>query len=188
MIASPDAAILRVAEALREAAVEHLVVGAISSNYHGISRATKDMDLVLQCAPAELDRLIHLLADDFDIDPQPSFETITGTFRDILHAKAFPFDVELFRLSSDAHDQERFRRRIAVEYPALGGSVFIPTAEDVIITKLRWARGKDIEDVRDVIAVQGDAALDWEYIHRWTEIHGTRARLDAIRASIPPID
>ena len=70
--------------------------------------------------------------------------------------------------------------------------MWLPSAEDVIVTKLRWAerakRGKDYEDVRDVIAVQGDAALDWDYIHRWAAEHGTRTLLDQIRASIPPID
>jgi hypothetical protein len=42
--------------------------------------------------------------------------------------------------------------------------------------------------VRDVIAVQGDELLDWDYIHHWCGIHGTRVLLDEIRASIPPID
>jgi hypothetical protein len=62
----------------------------------------------------------------------------------------------------------------------------VPTAEDVIVTKLRWARSKDKDDVRDVIAVQGDA-IDWDYVHTWTERHGTRGLLDEIRRSIPPI-
>ena len=31
-------------------------------------------------------------------------------------------------------------------------------------------------------------ALDWDYIHHWCHLHGTRALLDEIRASIPPID
>lgn len=47
---------------------------------------------------------------------------------------------------------------------------------------------KDADDLRDVIAVQGDEALDWDYIHRWTAEHGTRELLDEIRASIPPLD
>jgi hypothetical protein len=57
---------------------------------------------------------------------------------------------------------------------------------------LRWAmiakRGKDRDDVRDVIAVQGDEVLDWDYIHHWCGLHDTRELLDEIRASIPPID
>ena len=58
------------------------------------------------------------------------------------------------------------------------------------MTKLRWGilarRSKDLDDVRNVIAVQADR-IDWDYVHRWCEQHGTRALLDEIRASIPPI-
>ena len=69
----------------------------------------------------------------------------------------------------------------------MDATVSILTAEDVIVTKLRWARAKDLDDVRDVIAVQGDA-LDWDYIHRWTAVHNSRLKLDTIRDSIPPLD
>jgi hypothetical protein len=65
----------------------------------------------------------------------------------------------------------------------------LPTPEDVIVMKLRWAehgqRAKDIEDVRNVIAVQGEH-LDWDYVHFWCDQHGTRQQLNAIRQSIPP--
>jgi hypothetical protein len=57
----------------------------------------------------------------------------------------------------------------------------------VIVTKLRWARPKDKDDVRNVIAVQGDERIDWGYVHGWTNLHGTTALLDEIRRSIPPI-
>lgn len=179
---------IRVAQALEVTGIAHVLVGSMSSNVHGFARSTKDMDIVVETDPAGLERLFAALADAFDIDPQASFETVTGTLRHILVAKDGKFKVEVFQLSPDPHDQERFRRRLTVNYPSLKARVAILTPEDVIITKLRWARSKDLEDVRDVIAVQGDAALDWNYIHHWTAIHGTRARLDAIRASIPDID
>jgi hypothetical protein len=63
--------------------------------------------------------------------------------------------------------------------------VFLPAADDVIITKLRWCRSKDRDDIRDVIVIQGDA-IDWDYVHGWCAQHGTRALLDEIRATIPP--
>lgn len=177
-----------VAKALERLNIPHLLVGSLSSNVYGFTRSTKDMDLVVAAEPRQLDALFEELEDEFYIEPQASFETITGTLRNIIVWKEAPFKVEFFHLSEDAHDRERFTRRVAVEYPALEARVSIPTAEDVIITKLRWARSKDIDDIRDVIAVQGDAALDWNYIHKWTAIHGTRAKLDEIRASIPPLD
>jgi hypothetical protein len=99
-----------------------------------------------------------------------------------------PFKIEFLVLRDDPHDQERFRRRQRVNL--LDYQVWLPTVEDVIITKLHWgllgSRSKDRDDVRDVIAVQGDR-IDWDYVHKWCEQHGTCALLDEIRRSIPPI-
>ena len=110
------------------------------------------------------------------------------TTRHVMAVVGIPFKIELFQLSDDLHDQERFRRRRQVRL--LDRDVWLPTAEDVILTKLRWAvqggRSKDRDDARDVIAVQGDR-LDWEYIRAWSDRHGTRGLLQEIRRSIPPI-
>jgi hypothetical protein len=117
-----------------------------------------------------------------------SFETVTMTTRHVLDVVDSPFKIELFHLSDDPHDQERFRRRCRV--PLLNREVWLPTVEDVIVTKLRWAgqsrRSKDWDDVLNILAVQGDRP-DWDYIYQWCGQHGTRAILDEIRSSIPPI-
>ena len=84
------------------------------------------------------------------------------------------------------HDQERFLRRRQTSFD--GEPTSIPTPEDVIITKMRWARPKDLWDVRDILTFLEPSDLDWGYLHRWTAQHGTREALDAIRASISPIE
>ena len=59
----------------------------------------------------------------------------------------------------------------------------MPTAEDVIITKLRWwqraGRRKDWEDARNVVAVQR-ASLDREYLSRWCRAAGVLQLLEDI--------
>jgi hypothetical protein len=122
------------------------------------------------------------------VDPQPSFESVTMTMRNVVYVPGIPFNIELFHLSDDPYDQKRFRRRVRMKAPSREASV--PTAEDVVVIKVRWAflakRIKDVDDARNVIAVQGDC-LDWDYIHSWCDRHGSRALLDEIRKSIPPI-
>ena len=54
------------------------------------------------------------------------------------------------------------------------------------VRKLRWARSKDRDDVRNVIGVQGDR-LDWPYIKTWCERHGTSVLLEDIRRTVPKI-
>ena len=114
------------------------------------------------------------------------FETNTGTLRDTLTHEDAHFAIELFHLSVDAHDQARFSRRRSTRFD--GEPTCIPTPEDVIVTKLRWARPKDVADIRDILRFMEPAAIDWTYLHRWATVHGTREALDAIRASVSTID
>ena len=65
--------------------------------------------------------------------------------------------------------------------------VFLPTAEDVIVQKLRWGRPKDLEDARDVLAVQTPARLDMGYITRWSGLHQTSGHLHTMLAEIEPL-
>lgn len=179
-----DDVALRVADALDAADIPFMLVGGFSSNYHGIPRSTKDADFVVELAGPLSRDFARTLGPEFRAEPQLSFETNTGTQRQEFRVAGTLFKVEIFLLSGDAHDQERFRRRQAVMVD--GHRVFFPTAEDVIIWKLRWARSKDREDVRAVMGVQGDR-LDWRYIEGWCEQHGTRGLLEEIRRTVPKI-
>jgi hypothetical protein len=163
-----------------------MLVGALSSSVFGIPRATKDVDIVLQLPTREpLRRLEDRLAEVVEFDPQVTFETLTGSVRHILTAKTRPpFIVELFELGSDPFVIERFLRRRATWSDQLKRQVFLPTAEDVIVQKLRWGRAKDLEDARDVLAVQTPDNLEMDYIKRWSEIHQTSGHLHAMLTEI----
>ncbi len=176
----------RVIAALNLTGIPHMLVGAFSRNAYAHPRSTQDADLVVALTGHSLPPLVEALGPDFLLESQATFETNTGTLRDTLVEKSSTFKIELFHLSSDIHDQERFKRRRPTQFD--GEPTFIPSPEDVIVTKLRWARRKDVDDVRDILMFVGATDLDWDYIHHWTAIHGTRGKLDEIRASIPPID
>ena len=95
---------------------------------------------------------------------------------------------ELFELSDDPHDRSRFARRTTAR--VLGHDAFVASAEDTIVTKLRWLAGaqrsKDRDDIRNILAVQGEH-LDWDYLRGWCETHGTDTLLAEIRATVPPV-
>ncbi len=177
---------LRVVEILNEHATPYMLVGSLSTNFHSIVRSTKDADFVIQ---ANLGDTAQLVAREFDLlrlDPQFGFESVTATKKLILRAQAGEgFIVELFGLSDDPHDQLRFSRRQRVDW--LGRPTWIATAEDAVVTKLRWAhnlgREKDITDVRTVIAIKGES-LDWPYIEHWCDQFGSRPLLEKIRQEL----
>ena len=179
----------RVIEALEAECIPYMVVGALSSSVFGIPRATKDVDIVLQLQTrAPLLGLEARLAGVVVFDPQVTFETLTGSVRHILTAMTKPpFIVELFELGSDPFVVARFARRRAEWSGQIKRQVFLPTAEDVIVQKLRWGRPKDLEDARDVLAVQTPAKLDMAYVTRWCVLHQTSGLLHAMLAEIAPL-
>jgi hypothetical protein len=179
-----EEAIGHMIDALNVLAVPHMVVGSLASNFHGVARSTQDADIVIQLGSTSVTALADQLGAEFVLDPQMSFETATGTIRHTIRVKAIAFLIELFHLSDDPYDQARFQRRRPVRL--LEHDTHVLTAEDVIVTKLRWAlhgqRQKDKDDVRNVIAVQRDR-LDWPYVENWCRQHGTMDLLLQARGS-----
>jgi hypothetical protein len=177
---------LRVVEILNARGVPYMLVGSLSTNFHSIVRSTKDADIVVQANLAEVARSIASEYPLLRLDPQMGFESVTATRKFVLHAQESEgFAVEIFGLSDDPHDQERFRRRLSVDWH--GRPTWIATAEDVVVTKTRWAyianRPKDLADVQTLLAIRGHK-LDWPYIERWCDEHGSRSLLEKIRAEV----
>ncbi len=181
-------AVLKMVELLEAAAVPYMLTGSYASNAYGVARSTKDADFVVEMGPTTIAELVKRFGSDFKLEQQTSFETITATTRYLIHVVNSPFRIELFAVTGDPHDRERFSRRRRQNF--LGRQAFLPTAEDIVVTKLRWSkrgsRPKDIADAKNVVTVQGPD-LDWPYIEHWCDQHGTRELLEQIRRSTPPI-
>lgn len=146
-------ALIEVIRVLQMHEIPYMLVGAFSSNAYGYPRATKDADIVIEYRQGVLTEIVASLGADFQLDPQQGIEIMTGAVRNIMTFSPTKFEIELDRLGTDPHHQERFARRRRLHLPDLQIDVVIPTAEDVVIQKLRWQRDKDIADVRIVIAV-----------------------------------
>ena len=180
----------KVVEAVESAGVGFMVVGAVAAGAYGVPRSTRDVDLLVSAnveggvaaVMANLDAIVRF-------DTQVVFDTLTWGRRHVGQSRsAPPFKVELFEMFDDPFVQSEFTRRQQVFIPVLGRATWLPTPEDVIVQKLRWGRSKDLDDARDVLAVQGTDSLDMVYIEKWCAQHGTRERLQAALAGIPPLN
>lgn len=174
-----EQAVARLIEAFERDGVAYMLVGAFSSNLYGVPRATNDADVVVQFGSFNLVEFCKGLGDDFVLDRQMMMEGFTGSVRNVITFAPTGFHIEVFRLSDDPHHQERFSRRRRQHVPECSGEAWVAAAEDVVIQKLRWARRKDLDDVVNLLAVSG-ATLDWEYVRRWTDVHGTTTLLDQL--------
>jgi len=168
-----------------ERPLDYIMVGAMAVARWGFPRSTSDADFVLAAPEAVVDEMLSRLPGEFQVEEQARMELFTGTMRWVVDVKGTAFKVEVFLQGNDPHHQAEFARRCRQRIPVLNREAWIPTAEDLIIQKLRWARPKDIQDIDAILRVQS-STLDFPYIEKWCDQHGTRALLEELRRSIPP--
>jgi hypothetical protein len=62
--------LLRALRAFQEAGLEYVLIGATAMGFHGVIRATEDVDLFVRATPENIERLRHALRAAYDADPQ----------------------------------------------------------------------------------------------------------------------
>jgi hypothetical protein len=182
MIPAPDV-VTTMLDALNDLGARYLITGSIASNAYGEPRGTIDADFVLEVTGDEIRRLRERLGDAFMLEDQMRFETVTGKVQHRFRHAESKFLVEVFEASGDdPHEQARFERRRMLRF--LDRPAFYPTAEDVVVQKLRWlkriGRVKDRNDIVNVLDHQWNV-LDWAYVERWCGEHGTSELLNELR-------
>ncbi len=68
--------LLRVLRAFDDAGLEYALIGATALGFHGIVRATEDVDLMIRATVENVERLRHALRDAYG--PDPHIEEITS--------------------------------------------------------------------------------------------------------------
>jgi len=178
-----------VVDACDSEGVDHMVTGAFATSVYGIPRSTKDVDVVLSLRNGDaISRVAAKLEPMIEFNPQVQFDTLTWGKRLVgITRQSPPLKVELFELFDDPFVLAQFQRKRKLFSNQIGRNTWLPTPEDVVVQKLRWGRNKDLDDARDVLAVQGTESLDMAYIEKWCAQHGTTERLKAALAGIPPL-
>jgi hypothetical protein len=177
-----DDIVFAVIDFLNEHDVPYMLVGSLATNVYCVPRSTEDGDVVVQSNIVQIARQISQTHAGVHFDPQVSFESVTATKKVVLRTTGHGFEIELFQLSNDEHDQMRFSRRIQVK--TMDRTVWVASLEDMIVTKLRWSlqagREKDISDARNLIGAQFEI-VDWPYAESWCDRHGTRELLERLK-------
>lgn len=134
--------------------------GAQAVNLHGFPRATADLDLTIelgQLTPAKL--VDALTAAGFTPRfADTAFITATQVIPVVHGASAMPIDLVL----AGSGLEQQFLDEVVVMQVA-GCAIPVLSAENLVVTKLLAARPKDLEDVRELVAMR---SLDHGHIDR----------------------
>jgi hypothetical protein len=161
-----------VVERLDRAGAPYMVTGAIAGAFHGEARATADLDIVIDPDPGDLERLVdELELGRYYVDRPAARDALRR--RSQFNAIREADKVDLIVRKDRPFSVEEFGRRQRVDI--LGTSVYVATAEDLILAKLEWASETDSDrQVRDAagIVAASRGTLDRAYLQRWVEALG----------------
>jgi hypothetical protein len=169
----PFSVLLQVARILEERAISYVLVGSLASSMHGMYRSTADIDILADVKPEQVRPLLEALQESFYVDEHAMREALTqrSSFN-VIHLDSV-FKVDMFLPKTDefawAQLERRQLRRIS---PDTKDAVYVATAEDTVLAKLRWYRlgnevsGTQWNDVVGIIGASGES-LDQDYMRFW---------------------
>lgn len=173
--------IKEVATRLEQAGIGYMMTGSMAMAVYATPRMTRDIDIVIQVTHEDIEKIMRLFQNDFYIDETSVRQAVDnrGMFNIIHNESVIKIDF-IIRKDEEYRTQEFSRRRqIEIE----GASVWVVAPEDLILSKLVWARQSDSElqlgDVRLMLTEIID--IDDDYLEEWSEKLGVAELLGKAR-------
>lgn len=162
----------KIRSALESAGIPYFVTGSFASSAHGVPRSTNDIDVVI--APTR-EQLTHLLSQfpesGYALSAEDAFDALNrrASFNIVDYATFWKIDFIIRQYTP--FDASRFARKQVIEIA--GVRLDTASAEDILITKLWWAKlgesQRQINDAAGIVQVQADR-LDRDYVERWVAV------------------
>ena len=160
----PDEKLAFIVGVLETEEIPYAVGGAIALLYWGEPRATADIDINVFLPPSQVNWLNSAFTlAEIPIDTERVAKEVAATAQ-----ARFDFDgtpVDLFFADLPFHESCRVR---ASRMPFGDIEMNVLSAEDLVVCKLMFDRGKDWLDVEQVLYARGNA-FDADYIRYWLD-------------------
>lgn len=170
-----------VTERLEERCISYMLSGSVAGNFFGHPRMTRDIDIVIEIGENDTEALMEIFEADFYIDKEMISQAIKRhSMFNIIHLEEV-VKIDFIVRKETPYRITEFSRRQRKEYEDF--SFWIVALEDLIISKLIWAKESDSEtQIRDVTGLVHTAGnLDWEYLNYWAESLGVKELLENIK-------
>lgn len=165
----PSEVVRRVVRSLDAASVPDMLTGSIASAFYGTPRATQDIDLVVSPDRSSMSRLLDQFPEgEYYASREAAMEAFDRRELFNIVDMATSWKIGLILRKDRPFSLAGFDRRRILDL--LGTRLYMATAEDVVISKLEWAKlgesERQIRDAAGIIRTQGEA-LDRSYIETW---------------------
>jgi hypothetical protein len=149
------------------AGIAYMLTGSMAMNYYAQPRMTRDIDVVVALAPADARRIVDLFTPDYYVSEEAVRDSIAGeSIFNLIHNESV-IKLDCIVRKNTPYRQVEFGRREQIRIDNF--STWIASKEDLIISKLFWAKdsGSELQmrDVRNLAATGFDSA----YVENWTQ-------------------
>jgi len=149
-----------------QARMPYMLTGSMAMNYYAQPRMTRDIDVVIAIAPDDVDRVATLFRPDYYVSEQSIRESLAHeSIFNLIHQESV-IKVDCIIRKDSEYRRVEFERRQKISIRDF--TTFIVSKEDLIISKLSWAKDSHSEiqlaDVRNLLAT----GYEREYLERWT--------------------
>jgi predicted nucleotidyltransferase len=169
----PLSVLAQVTSILEQQHISYVLVGSFASSIHGMYRSTADIDILADIHTEQIRPLFNILRKTFYVDEHAMRDAVAqGRSFNAIHFDSV-FKVDIFIASTDEFALTQLnRRQLRKISPEKDEALYVATAEDTVLAKLRWYRaGQEISSTQwnDVLGVLGTSgsSLDLEYLHTW---------------------
>ena len=149
-----------------KADISYMLTGSMAMNYYAQPRMTRDIDVVIAISPDDVGRVAALFRPDYYVSEENIRESIAHeSIFNLIHQESVIKVDCIIRKNSEYRRMEFGRRQ---KISVLDFITFIVSKEDLIISKLSWAKESNsdvqLSDVRNLLATGYDDA----YLRDWT--------------------
>jgi hypothetical protein len=153
-----------------QASIPFMLTGTMAMNYYAVPRMTRDIDVVIALGPRDVEKVMRLFGAEYYLSEQSVRESVARESMFNLIHLASVIKVDCIVRKSSEYRRAEFERR--QEIKILDFKTWITSKEDLIISKLYWAKDSHSElqlrDVKNLLATGFDAP----YLERWTRALG----------------
>ncbi len=164
---------------IEAAGIGYMLTGSLAMAYYARPRMTRDIDVVIELAAEAVGVLKTALGADYHVDA----DAIADALREqrpwnTIHLPTV-VKIDLIPRKQGEYRRTEFERRRRVDFA--GVELWIVSREDLILSKLDWARDSrselQLRDVRHLL----EGPLDQEYLQRWAAHLGVERLLEEVQ-------
>ncbi len=168
--------------------IAYAIGGSLASSIHGYTRLTTDADITAEPFPGKESQLVSRFGSDYYVSLPAVKQAVQDRSTFNIINVSVGFKVDVFVRKDRGFEISMMRRRTSFsEGSSTDQTLYVITAEDVILMKLEWYRmGGEISDRQwtDVLGVlkTQKGTLDDHYLNHWAADLGVTDLLEQARS------